>query len=466
MQKTVETLPFSASVEEQTTKPAATAQVFFGNTTTKKKHPIVQFWLGPSKPTELNRKLATKPIAEWEAVPNNMPKAEFETEDISVDTLTEEQNPEILQTQEIEATEMDTNLVDTSDWQTAEKILPKLLTYEQDILKFLPGSRLKKQSSTENPIDILDYLPGRRLRKIEDDMKPAIQPTQTAPDENNQAVNNLANNISNSPNLQGLTQGSILDRIANKTKSTTEPILPPGAQLLNIPLDNGRNLSWKLEWLGQSQRSLLHMPKLEFPASMLQGIEEQTVEVIFQIDASGKVVSVSFAGTQLKAYNWQINSFLLEKIGQFIFEPASPHNSNSQWLHKGKLSFHFSKNNSANPQIPGAPKSTTNLAPSRKIQPVEPPPSKIQINKMPIENPAENLIPQNTTETQPPLNSSIPIPGKTFEGRLEEIPKSPPINQTETPQKINQISAAPVKEQSESATKLPTQTESANEQEF
>ena len=142
--------------------------------------------------------------------------------------------------------------------------------------------------------------------------------------------------------------GSILDSAAATasagSQSSAARVSSPGTLPSVAPLQNGRELHWSLDWLGQSQRRLLHWPSLQFPAPMLQGLKEQSVEIIFQVDANGNVVSVSFAGAQLQAYNWQINSMLLEKAGQFRFEAQNAQQESDTWLQKGKLRFLFLQN--------------------------------------------------------------------------------------------------------------------------
>ena len=142
--------------------------------------------------------------------------------------------------------------------------------------------------------------------------------------------------------------GSILDSAAATasagSQSSAARVSSPGTLPSVAPLQNGRELHWSLDWLGQSQRRLLHWPSLQFPAPMLQGLKEQSVEIIFQVDASGNVVSVSFAGAQLQASNWQINSMLLEKAGQFRFEAQNTQQESDTWLQKGKLRFLFLQN--------------------------------------------------------------------------------------------------------------------------
>ncbi len=153
------------------------------------------------------------------------------------------------------------------------------------------------------------------------------------------------------------TGSSILNAVAAGSSGTQEMadavsvLLPPGVQSPSVPLQNGRELNWSFDWQGRSQRRLRWLPSLQFPARMLKGLEEQSIEIIFQIDAEGNVVSASFAGPQLKAYNWQINSLLLEKVGRFLFEPSA-HSAASSWLHKGKMHFRFSRARSI--PLPGA----------------------------------------------------------------------------------------------------------------
>ncbi|WGK68845.1 hypothetical protein P0082_10200 [Candidatus Haliotispira prima] len=176
---------------------------------------------------------------------------------------------------------------------------------------------------------------------------------------------NIAKNITN-PDRSETPAPNTLAGPEQRTAYAGKDIPLPGIRAPSLPLRNGRELSWKFEWEGRSQRRLRHLPDLQFPVQMLQGLEDQEVEIIFQVDAGGNVVSASFTGPQLQAYNWQINSLLLEKIGRFVFEPSqtSPttrSTSSSPWLHKGRLNFHFSQNRTA-PQEPLTDPLPTNTA--------------------------------------------------------------------------------------------------------
>ena len=76
-------------------------------------------------------------------------------------------------------------------------------------------------------------------------------------------------------------------------------------------------------------------------------MEDQTVEIVFQVDRQGRVVSASFE--QLRAQNWEIGSLLLEAVRQFEFETTSRPlaEESPDWLSKGRMSFHFITANAA-----------------------------------------------------------------------------------------------------------------------
>ena len=118
-----------------------------------------------------------------------------------------------------------------------------------------------------------------------------------------------------------------------------------------IPLQNGGQLSWQFSWQEPSSRRMRYLPRLEFSAELLQGMEGQTVEIVFQVDRQGRVVSASFA--QFRAQNWEIGPALLQAVGQFVFETTSqtaeprtetggPNWLSPNWLSKGRVSFRFS----------------------------------------------------------------------------------------------------------------------------
>ena len=127
--------------------------------------------------------------------------------------------------------------------------------------------------------------------------------------------------------------------------------LAPGKRLLPdispIPLQNGGQLNWQFSWQEPSPRRLRYLPSLQFPVELLQGMEDQTVEIVFQVDRQGRVVSASFE--QLRAQNWEIGSLLLEAVRQFEFETTSRPlaEESPDWLSRGRMSFHFITANAA-----------------------------------------------------------------------------------------------------------------------
>ena len=248
-------------------------------------------------------------------------------------------------------------------------VVPPIENLEQssNLIELPPAP---KQNIPSQLKDIEHYLPGSRGRMYRPDDTRTVQ---RPPGSLKEKIVELQDGGSNQDE-----QVKNKERIENKTESTAnrsegippppspeimlaaakslEPVLPPSIVSAPqkgpedssfpsaIPLKNERQLTWEFDWLDQKQRRLLYLPSLKLPASMLQGLQDQTVEIIFQVDASGKVVSASFANEQLKAYNWQIHSVLLEHTGQFRFAPVlsgAGSSPNDEWLNKGKLSFHF-----------------------------------------------------------------------------------------------------------------------------
>ena len=175
------------------------------------------------------------------------------------------------------------------------------------------------------------------------------------------AINNVAGA---EPKPNAAKEAQEVQQILGKTEAETETRAPvanrnflPDVAPPPIPLQNGGQLSWQFSWQEPSSRRMRYLPRLEFPAELLQGMEGQTVEIIFQVDRQGRVVSSSF--TQFRAQNWEIGPALLQAVGQFVFESTpqtaqagqtaqprteagGPNRLSPNWLSKGRVSFRFS----------------------------------------------------------------------------------------------------------------------------
>ena len=305
----------------------------------------IQFWHGPIEPklqTQLARKL--KPAA---APPQKRPLQKKSQANENKDTVEKlpalsvlPPLPVLSDVPDYLATDLDNLALNT----------PPRAEFEETENAALPASSpVERPESEPDQPDI-----------SEDSTVENTQNAQNSGEEQeNQELEKNQDTALNSVNLALNTDGTeqVAEFEQKKEASAGNRSFLPDIASPMVPLQNGGQLNWQFSWQEPSSRRLRYLPRLRFPARLLQGMEGQTVEIFFQVDRQGRVVSASFE--QLRAQNWEIGPLLLKAVSQFVFEtesaqPLSKAGEESEgkevkkspgWLSKGRLRFRFTKVN-------------------------------------------------------------------------------------------------------------------------